>query len=142
MMSAAATVLSQYTLAISGKAATEAEVKRLMGQIAPIANDKEGTIKRKQIRREAIIQVMFDAAQGANRPLSDIFKDVIGAMKAKGVGPEDIRLLEEDRQKAFKMEQNHLKKAEEGDESFLPITSGLEPATPDSVGNLLGRIGY
>ena len=131
--------VSQYVLSISGKAATDKEREFIMKQILPRAGDKGETVRQKQLMRESMVQIMFDASQGAERPLSDVIGDIIGAARAKGASGFQVQFLRESQRKAKLMEsQARMLKPDE----IPPMTAGPEPATTDSVQGLIGNWGY
>ena len=139
LLSSGGQFISQYVLSVSGKAATDAEREFLMKQIIPRSGDKPEQERQKQLMREAMVQIMFDASQGSERPLADIIESIIGAAKAKGARGPQIQFLRESQRKARLMEQQ----AKMMTASDLPdMTAGPEPASPDSLQALLDRYGY
>jgi hypothetical protein len=129
---------SQYVLSISGKAATDKEREFIMRQILPRAGDKPNHLTQKQIMREAMVQIMFDASQGADRPMADVIESIIGAAKAKGATGFQLQFLEESKRKARIMEAESKKL---GPNDVPTMTAGPDPITPDSMQAMMGNWG-
>jgi hypothetical protein len=139
LLGAGGQFISQYNLAVSGKAVTDKEAMRNARQFIPVAGDKQGTLEQKRIMRQSMQQIMYDASKGEGRPIYEIMQSTIDWAKSKGADPATIRFLQAGKMDAIKMEKETATRDAMG--TLPPLTAGPEPAQPDSVQALIGTYG-
>lgn len=136
LLAAGAATMSQYALMMTGKAMTDNESERLSMQIIAQAGDSPETVRSKQVRREMILQITYDASKG-NRPGSEIIGDVLRKAKADGMSDEFTNYLKQSQIKAIEMEQKYVKEPDTIQPSS--ITAGMQPGTPDTTQAFLNQ---
>ena len=139
MLDASGVFVSRYTQSVSGLAATDSEREFITRQVAPRTGDKPDASKQKEIMRDGMVQTMFDASQGAERPISDILGDVINAARAKGADVNTIRFFQASRAKALKLEKISLNATPDEDDS--PIIADDQPSNADSISTFMQNYG-
>jgi hypothetical protein len=139
LLDASGIFVSRYTQSVSGLAATDSEREFISRQIAPKTGDKAAANKQKEIMREGMVQTMFDASQGAERPISEILGDVINAARAKGADVNTIKFFQASRAKALKLEGIGMKATPDDDDS--PIIADDQPSSPDSLSTFMQNYG-
>jgi hypothetical protein len=126
----------QYSLFVTGQAASDPLLREIAATVIPSAGDKAGVRQQKALMRQVILQAM-QSAYGQGKPASQTLTEALENARDLGLETKHIKFLQNSSMDATNAEIKAAK-----DQQAAPIVAPLVPTGPADYDSLLGAYDF